>query len=90
MFLFYVEQFSLLTFLRKCAIIILGGDLVFYIRIRGGTTFISSASNFYYLCDNCLRWFRSDIVVSIYSYPDSVLIATVSSGKINFHKMGCV
>ena len=63
---------------------------MFYLKIRGGTTFISSATNLYYLCDNCLKWFRSDIVVSIYSYPDSVLIATVFSGKINFHKMGCV
>lgn len=63
---------------------------MFYIKIRGGTTFISSASNFYYLCDNCLRWFRSDIIVSIYSYPDSVLLASISSGKITFHHIGGV
>lgn len=61
---------------------------MFYIKIRGGTTFISSASNLYYLCDNCLKWFRSDIVVSIYTYPESVLLASISSGKITFHRMG--
>lgn len=61
---------------------------MFYIKIRGSTTFISSSSNLYYLCDSCLKWFRSDIVVSIYTYPESVLLATVTSGKITIHSMG--
>lgn len=63
---------------------------MFYLRIRGGTTFISSASNLYYLCDNCLKWFSSSVVVSIYTYPDSILVASISSGKITFHKLGAV
>lgn len=61
---------------------------MFYLKIRGGTTMISSATNLYYLCDNCVKWFRPDTVVSIYTYPELVLVASISSGKITFHRMG--
>lgn len=63
---------------------------LFYLRIRGGTTFISSASNLFYLCDNIVKWFSPCVVVSVYTYPDSVLVASISSGKITFHKLGAV
>lgn len=61
---------------------------MFYLKIRGGTTMISSATNLYYLCDNCIKWFRPDLVVSVYTYPESVLLATVSGQRIVFHRQG--
>lgn len=79
-----IDIFTILCY----TLIIEGGENVFYLRIRGGTTFISSASNLYYLCDNCLKWFFPSVVVSIYTYPDSVLVASISSGKITFHRLG--
>ena len=61
---------------------------MFYLKIRGGTTMISNATNIYYLCNNCAKWFHPDIVVSIYTYPESVIVASISSGKITFHAIG--
>lgn len=52
-----------------------------YILKFRGVTLLSNYSNLSYLIDNCIKSFRSDIVVSIYSYPDAVHIATVHSGK---------
>lgn len=61
---------------------------MFYLKIRGGSTMISNAINLSYLCDNCVKWFRPDVVVSIYTYPELVLVATVSSCRIVFHRQG--
>lgn len=61
---------------------------MFYLKIRGGTTMISNAINLCYLCENCVKWFRPDVIVSIYTYPESVLVATVSGCRICFHCQG--
>ena len=60
---------------------------MFFVRVRG-SSFISCSYNLHYLCDNCLNWFSPSVVVSIYTYPDFVRVATISSGKITFHKLG--
>lgn len=53
---------------------------MYILKIRD-SSILSNYSNLSYLIDNCVKWFRSDIVVYIYSYPDAVHIATVHSGK---------
>lgn len=54
---------------------------MYILKIRG-ENILSNSSNLRYLCENCMKWFRSDIVVSIYTYPDGVHVATVHSGKV--------
>lgn len=61
---------------------------MYNIRIGGHLPIVSYHHNLFYLCDCCLKWFNYSVIVRIYSYPDDVLLATVSNGRVIVHEKG--